>query len=156
MTNPIPAGYHSVTSSLTLKDSLKAIEFYKKAFGAKLLDLFPGLDGKGTMHATIQIGDSILMMGDEGHGCQSAETLGTSPVSLYIYVPNVDAFFKQAVAAGATVTMPVDEMFWGDRAGSLKDPFGYSWMIATHNRELSKEQMRDGAKAFFAKMAGKR
>ena len=147
----IPEGFHSVTPSLTLKDSLKAIEFYKKAFGAKVLDLFPSPDGKGTMHATVQIGDSILMMGDENPNCRSAESLGGSPVGLYIYVPNVDAAFKQAIAAGAAVTMPVTDMFWGDRFGSLKDPFGYSWMIATHTRDLTPEEVRQGSLSFFAK-----
>ena len=152
---PIPEGFHAVTPSLTLKNSLKAIEFYKKAFGAKVLDVFPAPDGRGTMHATIQIGDSILMMGDEmpNPGCsKSAESLGASPVSLYIYVPNADAVFKQAVAAGAVATMPVADMFWGDRCGSLKDPFGYSWMIATHIRDLTSEEVRQGAESFFAKV----
>ena len=153
----IPEGFHSVTPSFTFKDSKKVIEFYKKAFGAKALDVVPSLDGKGTMHATIQIGDSIIMMGDErpGQSCQSAETLGTSPVSLYLYVPNADAVFKQAVEAGGTVVMPVAEMFWGDRGGSLKDPFGYSWIIATHTRDLTKDEVRQGAEAFFAQMAKK-
>ena len=104
------------------------------------------------MHATIKIGDSVLMMGDErpGQSCKSAESLGASPVSFYIYVPNVDAAFKQAIAAGATETMPVADMFWGDRCGTLKDPFGYSWMIATHNCDLTEEEIREGAEAFFA------
>src|SRR5467141_2307448 len=100
MTKPIPNGYHAVTPSLTLKDSKNAIEFYKKAFGATVLDLFPSLTGQGIMHASIQIGDSILMMGDEMPGMsKSAETLGNSPISLYIYVTDADATFKQAVAA---------------------------------------------------------
>jgi PhnB protein len=154
MTNPIPAGYHSVTPSLTLKDSKKAIEFYKKAFGATLLDIFPSLNGQGIMHATLKIGDSIVMMGDENQSpsCKSAETLGSSPVSLFIYVPNADATFKQALAAGATAAMPVGEMFWGDRAGSLKDPFGYQWMVATHKRDMTREQIRAEAETFFSQM----
>ncbi len=108
------------------------------------------------MHAAIQIGDSILMMGDErpAQECKSAQSLGTSPVGLYVYVPNVDEIFKQAVAAGATVTMPVANMLWGDRCGSLKDPFGYSWMIATHTRNLTKEKIKESAESFFAQ-AGK-
>ncbi len=152
---PIPEGFHSVTPMLTLKNSLKAIEFYKKAFGAKILEVMPSPDGKGTMHATIKIGDSVLMMGDEmpNQQCKSAESLSGSPVSFYIYVPNADAAFKQAIAAGAAETMPVADMFWGDRCGSLKDPFGYSWMIATHNRDLTEEQMREGAQSFFAAAA---
>jgi len=129
----------------------------QKAFGAKVLEVFPSLDERGIMHATIQIGNSIVMMGDErpGQSCPSAETLGGSPISLFIYVPDADAAFKQTVAAGGTVTMPVADMFWGDRAGHLKDPFGYSWMIATHTQDLTQEQIRQGAEAFFAQMAKK-
>ena len=157
MTKPIPDGYHAVTPSLTLKNSKKAIEFYQKAFGAKVLDVFPNLSGQGTMHAAIQIGDSIMMMGDENPGqmCKSAETLGASPISLFVYVPDVDAVFKQAVAAGGTVVMPVAEMFWGDRAGNIKDPFGYQWMIATHKRDITKDQIRAEAQDFFAQAAKK-
>lgn len=151
-----PKGFHTVTPCLTLQNSLDAIEFYKKAFGARELEVFPSPDGKGTMHAMIQIGDSILMMGDErpGQDCKSAESLGTSPISLYIYVPNVDEVFEQAVSAGAEAVMPVADMFWGDRAGTLKDPFGYAWTISTHTRDLTQEEIQQGAQSFFA-MAGK-
>jgi PhnB protein len=150
----IPEGFHPVTASLSLKDSLKAIAFYKKAFGAENPEVFPSPDGKHTMHATIQIGDSILMMGDEmpEMGCKSAESLGASPISLYVYVPDVDAIFEQAVAAGATAAMPVADMFWGDRCGTLKDPFGYQWTIATHKRDLTEKEIQEGAEAFFAAM----
>lgn len=152
----IPKGFHTVTPCLTLKNSLEAIEFYKKAFEAKELGVFPAPDGRSTMHAVIQIGDSILMMGDErpGQDCKSAETLGASPISLFMYVPNVDAAFEQAVAAGAAVVMPVADMFWGDRAGTLKDPFGYAWTIATHTRDLTQDEIQEGAQSFFA-TAGK-
>ena len=155
MATPVPAGYHAVTPSFTFKDSQKAIEFYTRAFSAKVLDLFPNLNGPGIMHATIQIGNSIVMMGDEhpGQTCKSAETLGSSPISLYVYVSDADAAFKQAIAAGGTVIMPMADMFWGDRAGQIKDPFGYSWMIATHTRDLTDEQIRKGAEAFFAHTA---
>ena len=160
MTKPIPDGYHAITPSLTFKNSEKAIEFYKKAFGAKALDVFPRPNGQGVMHATIQIGDSILMMGDEmpaSENCaKSAETLGGSPVSLYVYVQDADATFKRAVASGGTPVMPVADMFWGDRCGSLKDPFGYSWMIATHTQDLTNDQIRKGAEAFFAQMSNKK
>ncbi len=133
------------------------MDFYKKAFGAKVLDVFPSPLGRGIMRATIQIGDSIVMMGDESPGmsCKSAETLGGSPISFFIYVPNADAAFKQAVAAGCTTAMPVADMFWGDRAGTVQDPFGYSWMIATHTQDLTQEQIRKGGEAFFAQMAKK-
>jgi uncharacterized glyoxalase superfamily protein PhnB len=157
MVQPIPNGYHSVTPSLTLKDSQKAIDFYKKAFNAKVLDLFPNPVGKGIMHAVIQIGNSLIMMGDEAPGmsAKSAETLNGSPISLYVYVPNVDEAYKQAVDAGAVATMPVMDMFWGDRAGNLKDPFGYTWMIATHQKDLTKDEIKKGAEAFFAQFAKK-
>ena len=157
MVQPIPAGYHAVSPSFTFKDSQKAIDFYKKAFNASVLGTFPNPSGSGIMHATIQIGDSILMMGDEAPGmsCQSAETMGGSPMGLFLYVKDADATFKQAVAAGAKSTMPVADMFWGDRAGNLVDPFGYSWMIATHTQDLSPEQIRKNAEAFFASMAKK-
>jgi uncharacterized glyoxalase superfamily protein PhnB len=150
---PIPEGFHAVTPSLTLRKSREAIEFYKKAFGAKVVDVLAAPDGESTMHAMIKIGDSFLMMGDEmpDQGCRSAESLGASPISLYVYVPNVDQVFKQAVAAGATATMPVADMFWGDRCGSLKDPFGYTWTIATHTCDLTQAEIRAGAQAFFAK-----
>ena len=152
---PVPEGYHSVTPDLTLKDSIKAIKFYKKAFGAKEMGVFPSPDGKSTMHAVIKIGDSIIMMGDErpGESCESAETLGASPVSLFVYVPDVDKVFNQAVDAGAEITMPLDDMFWGDRCGTVKDPFGYSWMIATHSHDMTWEEVQKGAEAFFAAAA---
>ena len=159
MAKSIPDGYYTVTPSFTFKDSKKAIEFYKKAFGAKVLDLMSDPSGRRIMHATIQMGNSILMMGDEmpdSENCaKSAETLGNSPISLYVYVPDADAAFKQAVAAGGTAVMPVIDMFWGDRAGSIRDPFGYSWMIATHKQGLTKDLIQKGAEAFFAGMAKK-
>lgn len=167
MTQPIPQGYNTVTPSLMFKDTQKAIEFYKKAFNAKVGDLFPNLNGKGIMHATFQIGDSILMCGDEmpaspeggsnSEKCmKSVETMGGSPVSLFLYVQDADTTFKQAIAAGATQIFPVSEMFWGDRAGNLKDPFGYQWMIATHTRDLTKDQIKKEAETFFAQIASKK
>ena len=158
MTKPIPDGYHAVTPSFTFRDCKKAIEFYKKAFGAKNPQIFPAPDGKGVMHAVIQIGDSHIMMGDEkpGMSCKSAETLGESPISFFLYVQDADAVFKQAVNAGATAVMPMYDAFWGDRCGHVKDPFGYSWMIATHKKDLSREEVTEGAKAFFAQTAGKK
>ena len=156
MTQPIPQGFHSVNVSLTLKDSAKALEFYKKAFSAKVLTVMPNLNGKGVMHATMQIGDSIVMMGDEGMGgCKSAETLRDTPVTFYIYTENADALFNQAVKAGAVAAMPMSDAFWGDRWGQVEDPFGYKWSIATQKRVLSPEEIRKGAEAFFAAMAKK-
>ncbi len=152
----IPDGFHSVTPCLSLKNSNDAINFYQKAFNAQKLYVMPGPDGKGVMHASIKIGDSIIMLGDESpeQGCSSAETLGNSPISLFLYVNNVDDAFKKAIDAGCVETMPVCDMFWGDRCGSLKDPFGYSWMLATHTADLSEAEIQEGAKAFCA-AAGK-
>ena len=156
MTKAIPEGYHTVSPSFTFKDCKKAIEFYKKAFGAKDAKIFPALDGKGVMHATLQIGNSIIMMGDEmpGMSCKSAETLGESPINFFLYFQDADKIFKQAVSAGATVTMPMYDAFWGDRCGHVTDPFGYSWMIATHKKDLTPAEITEGAKKFFAEMAG--
>lgn len=150
---PIPPGYGTITPSLTLKNTQKALDFYKKAFGAQVIDNMKTPDGKGTMHATMRIGDNIIMMGDEmpGEHCsKSAETMGGSPVSLFVYLPNVDASFQQAVKAGASITMPVADMFWGDRCGGLKDPFGYTWMLATHVRDLTQSEIEQGAQEFFS------
>ena len=154
MIKSIPENFHTLTPSFTFKNSERAIEFYKNAFGAELVDFFPNLDGVGTMHATIRIGNSMIMLGDEmpGDNCsKSAESIGTSPISLYLYVENVDTAFSRAVAAGGIPTMNVADMFWGDRVGQIKDPFGYLWMLATHTKDLNKEEMRQGAKEFFDK-----
>lgn len=155
MIKPIPEGYHSVTPMFMFRDCRKAIEFYKNAFGAQERYAMPGPDGNGIMHAELQVGDSIIMMGDEfpQQNSKSAESMGGSPVSFYLYVENVDAAFRRAVEAGAAVEMEVQEMFWGDRAGSLRDPFGYGWMLATHTREPSPEEIREGAKAAFSQMS---
>lgn len=154
MTKPIPEGYHTITPVFVFKDSHKAIEFYKKAFGATEQLVMPGPDGQGVMHAALKIGDSTIMMSDENpdRPCKSAETLGGSPISLYLYVKDVDAAFRRAVAAGGASQMPVQDMYWGDRVGSLKDPFGYSWMLATHIADPSPEEITRGAEAAFAGM----
>jgi uncharacterized glyoxalase superfamily protein PhnB len=139
------------------RDARQAIDFYRRAFGAQELFVMPGPDGKGVMHAEIRIGDSIIMLGEEhpGEACKSAQTLGGSPVSFYLYLEDVDEAFRVAVAAGATVAMPVEEMFWGDRVGTVQDPFGHSWSLATHTRDLTPEEVRQGAQAFFARMGQK-
>ncbi|MBK5275969.1 MAG: VOC family protein [Desulfuromonadales bacterium] len=157
MIKAIPEGYHSVTPMLVFKDARKAIEFYKRAFGAQELLAMPGPDGKGVMHAELLIGTSRIMMGEEcpDQPCKSAETAGGSPVSFYIYLENVEAAFGKAVEAGAKVLMPVQEMFWGDRTGNLQDPFGYSWTLATHTRDLTPQEIQQGAQSFFAEMAKK-
>ena len=156
MIQPVPEGYSTVTPAFTFKDTAKAIEFYKKAFGAEVRGIVSNPSGQGTMHAEIRIGNSILMMADEmfGGDCgKSAEALGGSPISLYVYVPNADEAFNQAVGAGGVPVMPVADMFWGDRVGQIKDPFGYAWSIATRKQEVSHEQLREGAERFVAEMS---
>lgn len=157
MTKAIPEGYHSVTPMFMFKDVRKAIEFYKRAFGATERFAMPGPDGKGVMHAEILIGDSIIMMGEETPHIpgKSAETMGGSPVSFYIYLETVDEAFRKALEAGAETRMPVQDMFWGDRVGTVQDPFGYSWSLATHTKDLTMEELEEGARAAFAKMARK-
>lgn len=155
MTKAIPEGFHSVTPMLIFKDALKAIEFYKKALGATLRYAMPGPDGKGVIHAEILIGDSIFMMGEENPQMhtKSPETLGGSPVSFYIYLENVDEAYKKALDVGAKSGMDVQDMFWGDRVGLVLDPFGYSWNLATHVKDVTEKELEEGAKAMFAKKA---
>ncbi|MDA8175060.1 MAG: VOC family protein [Nitrospiraceae bacterium] len=157
MAKPIPEGFHSVTPMLTLKNAGKAIEFYKRAFGATEKYSVPGPDGKGIMHAEMQIGNSLIMLQDENPNqpCKSAESVGCSPVSFYIYVDNADQMFQKAVAAGAKSQMPLQEMFWGDRVGTVQDPFGYNWWIATHVKDVSPKEMQEGAQAMFAQAGRK-
>ena len=157
MTKTIPEGFQSVTPYFVFKDARKAIEFYKRAFGAQERFAMPGPDGKGVMHAEVRIGTSIIMMGDEQpqEVCKSAETFGGSPVSFYLYLENVDEAFRIAVDAGAEARMQVQEMFWGDRIGTVQDPFGYSWTLATHTRDLTPQEIQAGAQAAFAEMAKK-
>jgi PhnB protein len=140
---PVPEGYHTVTPYLALKEAAKAIEFYKKAFGAKELMRFPGPGGK-VMHAELKLGDSCIMLADEfpemGH--RSPQSLGGTPVGILLYVENVDALFNQAVAAGAKVERPVADQFYGDRSGNLVDPYGHKWTIATHKEDVSSAEMQ--------------
>jgi PhnB protein len=148
---PIPDGYHSVTPYLCLKKADAAIKFYEKAFGAKEIMRLPTPDG-GVAHAEISIGDSRIMLSDEmpAWGNKSAETLGGSPISLAVYVENVDSAFDQAVKAGATVKRPVEDQFYGDRAGTLMDPFGYQWSLMTHKEDVSSEEMQKRMQKMFA------
>src|SRR5947209_7095480 len=145
---PIPEGYHSVTPYLIIGGAGAAIEFYKKAFGAKELFRFPTPDGK-IGHAEIKIGDSPIMLADEfpEMGYKGPQTLGGSPVSIMIYVEDVDTIFNQAVATGATVKEAVTDKFYGDRLGTVADPFGHVWHISTHKEDVSLEEMQKRAQA---------
>jgi len=139
---PIPQGYHTVTPYLVVRGAARALDFYKKAFGASELFRMPDPAGK-IGHAEIQIGDSRLMLADEfpEMGAKSPDTVGGSPVGMCLYVENVDALFAQALAAGAKEERPVKDQFYGDRAGTLRDPFGHQWTIATHVEDVSPEEM---------------
>ena len=145
---PIPEGYHSVTPYLIVKGAARALEFYAKAFGATLLFRMDDPDGR-VGHAEIEVGDSRLMLADEfpEMGARSPQTVGGTPVGLVLYVEDVDATVARAVAAGAKVTRPVENKFYGDRMGEVTDPFGHRWFLGTHVEDVPPEEMRRRAAA---------
>ncbi len=149
---PIPEGYHTATPYLIVRDAARAIEFYKKAFGATELMRMADPSGK-VRHAEIKIGNSPIMIADEFPeiGARSPQSLGGSPVSILLYVEDVDALFSQAIAAGAKVQRPVKDQFYGERSGGLADPFGHVWYIATHKEDVSPEEMQKRAAAAFGR-----
>lgn len=153
---PVPEGYHSITPFLTVRGADRAIEFYRKAFGAEELGRMHGPDGKSLMHAELKIGDSRLFLCDEvlEMGCRSPEALGGSSSGIYLYVRDVDETFKTAVDAGATVKQPLEDMFWGDRCGRIQDPFGYEWHLATHREDVPPAEMERRQKEFLKTMGG--
>jgi len=153
---PIPTGFHTVTPHLVVYDAAAAIDFYKRAFGAEELTRMPGPDGKQIMHASIRIGDSIIMLGEEcrDYGVNAPTSLGGSPVAIHLYVTDVDAVFERAVLNGASIVMPVSDMFWGDRYGTLTDPFGHRWSVATHVKDVTHEGMQKAMQEQFCN-AGK-
>lgn len=143
---PIPDGYHAVTPYLIVKGGVEAIEFYKKAFGAK--EVLRMMQPDGTVgHAEIKIGDSIIMLADERPeiGARSPQNYGGTPVTIHLYVENVDGIFSQAVAAGAKVLRPLQDQFYGDRSGGVEDPFGHAWYIATHVEDVPPEELKKRA-----------
>jgi uncharacterized glyoxalase superfamily protein PhnB len=149
----IPQGMHSVTPHLICAGAAKAIEFYKAAFGATEQARLPGPDGR-LMHASVKIGDSQVMLADEmpEWGSLGPKSLKGSPVTIHLYVDDVDAFVERAVKAGAKVTMPVADQFWGDRYGKLEDPFGHHWSVATHVRDVSMEEAQKAMRAMEKSM----
>ncbi len=150
----IPKGYHSVTPTLTVRGAASAIEFYKKAFGAKEIMRFPSPDGKTIMHAEITIEDSRIMLNDESPQmkCLSPQSVGGASSGIFLYVKNADDVFNKAVSAGAKVTMPIMDAFWGDRCGGIEDPFGHKWTISTHKKDMSSKEIAKAGEEFMKSM----
>lgn len=151
---PIPEGHHTITPHLVVRDAAKAIDFYKKAFGAREMNRMTMPDGK-IMHAELKIGDSMLYLADEfpGAGVSAPQSLGGPAVVFNLYVEDVDKLWGKAVAAGSTVRMPLDDQFWGDRYGQIVDPFGHSWGLATHKEDVAPAEMERRAREAMAKFA---
>jgi PhnB protein len=151
--NPIPEGYHTLQIYLAVEDAAKAIDFYGKAFGAEETIRMPGPDGK-VAHAELQIGDSKLMLSDPfpHSDVRPPAERGGPTASIFMYVDDVDATFEQAQRAGATVVSELEDMFWGDRFGTVADPFGHVWAMATHKEDLSEEEIAERSKAAMAEM----
>jgi PhnB protein len=142
--NPIPQGSHTITPHLCVNGAAEAIEFYKKAFNAKELSRVPSPDGTKLIHAGIKIGDSILFLYDEvpQFGALGPKSIGGTPVRIHLYVEDADSLYNQAVKAGAEIGMPLANQPWGDRYGTLTDPFGHSWGLATHVEDVSPEELK--------------
>lgn len=150
----VPDGYHTITPHLTIRGAAEAIEFYKKAFGARELARHPGPGGK-LMHGEVQIGNSRVLLHDEfpEMGANSPQALKGTPVSLHVYVEDVDRAWDQATKAGAKVVMPLADMFWGDRYGVLEDPYGHRWALASHIKDMTPEEMQKAGQEAMSKMA---
>lgn len=153
--NPIPKGYHTVTPYLIVKGAAKAIDFYKKAFGAKVVDKSVCKESGLVMHAELKIGESMLMLSDEwtgpeSYGGRSPKTLKGSTVWIHLYVKDVDAAFKKAVKSGGKVLQALEDMFWGDRFCQIEDPFGHKWALATHKEDLTKKEIEKRMKECLA------
>jgi PhnB protein len=148
---PVPGGHRTVAPYLAIKNAASALEFYKKAFGATETYRLIIPDGR-VGHAEIRLGDSLIMLSDEfpEFGGKAPEALGGSPVSIHLYVDDVDAFFERALAAGARELKPVADQFYGDRSGQLQDPFGHLWWVATHKEDVAPEEMQRRVRALFA------
>ncbi len=155
--NPIPEGFHTLTPHLNVSDGAGAIDFYKKAFGAEEINRHLMPDGKKIMHALLQIGSSRFMLNDEFPEMmvKGPKALGGTPVTLALYVADVDALFSRAVAAGATVAMPLTDMFWGDRYAQVTDPFGHKWELCQHIEDVTPEESARRAAKLFGGQGGK-
>lgn len=155
MPQPVPEGYHTITPYLAVDSATEAIDFYKRAFGAKERVRMDGPQGS-IMHAELEIGDSLIMLSDPFPQASTTppKQLGGTTVSIFAYVDDIDSVYKQAIDAGASSLMEPDDMFWGDRFGSVQDPFGHSWTIATHVEDVSPEEMEKRSEEFMSQMAG--
>lgn len=149
---PIPDGFHTITPHIIVRNGQEVVEFYKRAFGAEVIGLMPSPDGQKIMHAELKIGNSMLMLTDEfpEMHCVSPLTVGGTSTTIHLYVEDVDTWFNRAVEAGATVKMPVADMFWGDRYGIVTDPSGHTWSLATHIKDLTKEEVEQAAASAMA------
>lgn len=151
----VPEGYRTITAAITVSDGNKALEFYKQAFGADVRGVHHAPDGK-VAHAELKIGDSIVMLSDEFPPMStSPQTIGGTATGLIIYAENIDDLWNRAIKAGGTVTMPLADQFWGDRWGTLTDPFGHHWSLAQHIEDVAPEELKRRAKEAFAQMARK-
>jgi uncharacterized glyoxalase superfamily protein PhnB len=148
----VPEGFHTLTPHITVRDAPRAIDFYQKAFGAEVLGIHDGPEGK-IMHATLKIGDSMLMLNDEfpEWGALGPPSTGASGVIIHMYLENVDAAFQRVVSAGATVKMPLGDAFWGDRYGAVVDPFGHTWSLASKVRDVSKDELDKASQDMFGR-----
>jgi PhnB protein len=151
---PVPDGYHTATPALTVDDGARALEFYEKAFSAKKREGVSSFDGK-ILHAEFSVGDSIFMLSDEfpAMGNRSPKSLGGSTGGVWLYVPDVDKTYRQAIEAGAVSVSEPTDMFWGDRHARVRDPFGHEWSIATHREDVSPAEMEKRAKQFYSAMS---
>ncbi len=149
---PIPEGHHTITPHLVVRDAAAAIDFYRAAFGAEEVMRMPGPDGRTVMHGELKIGDSMVYLCDEfpQMGAKGPKSIGGTPVTLHMYVRDADAAFQRATAAGATVKMPLQDAFWGDRYGILEDPFGHTWSVGQHLEDLTPDQIARRAKEAFS------
>lgn len=156
MVKPIPDGFHTITPAIVVDNAKEAIAFYKQAFEAEEIYKFPTPDGK-ILHSMIQIGDSRVMLSDEfpAMGIKSPNAVGGTSVTLHLYVEDADTTFKKAVDAGAVVTMPIMNAFWGDRYGIVMDPYGHLWAIATHKVDMTPEGLRKAGEEYFANLSKK-
>ncbi len=153
-TQPIPPGMHTITPNLVLRDCTRAVDFYKRAFGAQEKARFAAPDGKSIWHVELRIGDSTFFMNDEMPGMTNTAPSADrpAPVTMWLYVPDCDASYQRAVGAGAASLRPPEDAFWGDRCAAVRDPFGYTWSFATHQKDMTEEEMRRAGEEFARRM----